>query len=197
MKRLTALFLTTALLGACAPYPRYATGGANTPREEQTDPDAPKTDDYLRLGSLVQSYLGRPYAGSSRYDPGLDCSLFTQEVIRSYAHIDIGRSVSDQYAGGLDLPRNRMMPGDLVFFRTERDKVSHVGLYMGFNQFVHASSSQGVIMSGLSEPYWAQRFVGAKRVMYLPKPEEQGKGKEKSQPKRDWEKEYKKRYGHK
>jgi cell wall-associated NlpC family hydrolase len=195
MKNITRFLIIAVLVGACAPYPRYSTGGVNTPREEHPDGSGPTTNDYIRLGSIVQGYLGKPYAGRSRYDPGLDCSLFTQEVIREYARIEIGRTVADQNAGGMAVPRNRMMPGDLVFFRTERDRVSHVGLYMGSNEFCHASSSQGIIMSNLSEPYWAQRFEGARRVMYLPDPANDDKDKKDG--KRDWEKEYRKRYGHK
>jgi cell wall-associated NlpC family hydrolase len=195
MKR---IFLILGLLmstTACAPYPRYSVGRTNTPREVIPDGTVPTTNDYLRFGSIVQQYIGKPYAGRSKFQPGLDCSLFTQEVIRAYAHKDIGRTVVDQYAAGTDIARNRMMPGDLVFFETERDRISHVGVFVGFNSFIHASSSQGVIISGLSEEYWAKRFVGCKRVLDLPSGKPEKKPEKKSD--RKWEAEYKKKYGHK
>jgi cell wall-associated NlpC family hydrolase len=195
MTRIILISVLLALMAACTPYPRYSVGRTNTPKEVIPDGTVPSTNDYLRFGAIVQQYIGKPYAGRSTYQPGLDCSLFTQEVIRSYAHKDIGRTVADQYAAGLDIPRNRMMPGDLVFFETERDRVSHVGIFVGFNSFVHASSSQGVIISGLSEEYWAKRFVGCKRVLDLPSGKPEQKSDQKAR--RKWEEEYKKRYGHK
>ena len=150
MKRLFLPIAGALLLSACAPYARYSTTGTNSPREVAPDKDAPTTNDFLRFGSIVQQYIGRPYAGRSRYEPGLDCSLFTQEVMRDYARVDIGRTAEDQFERGVDLPRNRLMPGDLVFFQTERTRISHVGIYVGYNSFVHASSSQGIIISSLS-----------------------------------------------
>lgn len=195
MKRIVLTLGLLVSMAACAPYPRYSVGRTNTPREVVPDGTVPTTNDYLRFGSIVQQYIGKPYAGRSRFQPGLDCSLFTQEVIKTYAHKDIGRTVVDQYSDGLDIPRNRMMPGDLVFFETERDHISHVGIFVGFNSFVHASSSQGVIISGLSEEYWAKRFVGCKRVLDLPDGKTGKKPDKKSE--RKWEAEYRKKYGHK
>ncbi len=185
MKRLFLPILSTLILAACAPYARYSTTGTNSPREVIPDNDQPTTNDYLRFGSIVQQYIGRPYAGRSRYEPGLDCSLFTQEVMRDYAHKDIGRTAEDQFERGVDLPRNRLRPGDLVFFQTERARISHVGIYVGYNSFVHASSSQGIIISNLSEEYWAKRYIGAKRVINLPQSKIDRKDSDKGSDKKD------------
>jgi hypothetical protein len=196
MKRILLLLILPGLMAACAPYPRYSVGRTNSPKEVMPDEGEPTTNDYLRFGSIVQQYIGKPYAGRSRYQPGLDCSLFTQEVIGEYAHKDIGRTVTDQYAQGIDTPRSRLRPGDLVFFETDRDRVSHVGIFVGNNSFVHASSSQGVIISGMSEEYWAKRWVGAKRVLDFgtgPNGESSKKSGKKSD--RKWEDEYKKHRG--
>ena len=66
---------------------------------------------------------------------------------------------------GTEVARSRLRFGDLVFFHTNRERVSHVGVYVGFNEFIHVSSSNGVTITNLSEKYWAQAYVGARRVL--------------------------------
>ena len=167
MRILQFVVLTSVIISGCVPYPRYGRSESNAPREREVREASTRksTEDYLRFGALVSHYLGRPYKGGSSSRPGLDCSLFTQEIMRQYANIDIGRSVDDQREKGRDVPRTRLAIGDLVFFVTERDRVSHVGIYVGYGEFVHASSSQGVMISALDDPYWAERFAAARRVM--------------------------------
>jgi cell wall-associated NlpC family hydrolase len=97
--------------------------------------------------------------------PGIDCSLFTQEVYREFAKVTLGRTVEDQLREGREVLRNRLLPGDLVFFTTERDRISHVGIYVGFNEFAHASSSEGVVITNMSDSYWAKRYETARRVV--------------------------------
>jgi cell wall-associated NlpC family hydrolase len=124
-----------------------------------------RTEDYLKFGMIVQRYIGKPYSGNSRFQPGIDCSLFTQEVMREYADVTLPRTAADQYRQGTEVPRRSLLYGDLLFFTTEREQINHVGLYIGFNEFIHASTSQGVIVSALNESYWAKRFVGARRIL--------------------------------
>ena len=107
-------------------------------------------------------FLGSPYAFGGTTASGFDCSGFVQHV---FAMLGIGlpRTADAQYDVGRPAvggPR----PGDLVFFDTYGG-VSHVGIYLGRGQFVHASSSHGVMVSHLSESYWASRYVGAKRLI--------------------------------
>ena len=164
MRVFLAAALCCALIAACLPSPRYGRTESNTPRSGVTVEKGRSTNDYLRFGMIISTYLGKPYQGSSRYQPGIDCSLFTQEVYREYARITLGRTVEDQLREGREVLRNRLLPGDLLFFTTERDRVSHVGIYVGFNEFAHASSSEGVVLTDLSDPYWAKRYVSARRV---------------------------------
>ncbi len=107
-------------------------------------------------------FLGVPYVFGGTTASGFDCSGFVQHV---FAMLGIGlpRTADAQYDAGRPAvggPR----PGDLVFFDTYGG-VSHVGIYLGHGQFVHASSSHGVEVSRLSESYWAARYVGAKRLI--------------------------------
>ncbi len=107
-------------------------------------------------------FLGSPYVFGGTTASGFDCSGFVQHV---FAMLGIGlpRTADAQYDTGRPAvggPR----PGDLVFFDTYGG-VSHVGIYLGRGEFVHASSSRGVMVSHLSESYWASRYVGAKRLI--------------------------------
>ncbi len=165
MRVLLPAILCALALAACLPNPRYGRTESNTPRSGVTVEKYRSTNDNLRFGMIISSYLGRPYQGSSRYQPGIDCSLFTQEVYREFARIPLGRTVEDQHRMGKEVLRNRLMPGDLVFFTTERDRVSHVGIYVGFDQFAHASSTAGVVLSDLNDTYWAKRYESARRVI--------------------------------
>ena len=165
LRRIIALSLLVGLVG-CTPYPRYRQGGAERPPEApQAAMSGLTTNQNLRLGSVIQSYLGRPYKGKSKYEKGVDCSLFAREVFATYARMQLPRTVKEQFKSGRAVHRKHLRFGDLVFFRTERDRVSHVGIFVGNNEFAHASTSKGVIISGLKEPYWAKRYIGARRVL--------------------------------
>lgn len=107
-------------------------------------------------------FLGVPYVFGGTSTSGFDCSGFVQHV---FAMLGMGvpRTADAQYDFGRPAvggPR----PGDLVFFDTYGG-VSHVGIYLGSGEFVHASSSHGVMVSHLSESYWASRYVGARRLI--------------------------------
>jgi cell wall-associated NlpC family hydrolase len=114
----------------------------------------------LTRGAL--RFLGVPYAFGGTSANGFDCSGFVQHVFAMLG-IFLPRTADAQYDAGhraVGGPR----PGDLVFFDTYGG-VSHVGIYLGQGKFVHASSSHGVMVSHLSESYWASRYVGAKRLI--------------------------------
>jgi lipoprotein Spr len=163
--RLVTIGLLVALVG-CAPYPRYRQGGAERPPEAtKAKKSDPTTDQNLQLGTVIRSYLGKPYKGKSKYEKGVDCSLFTRDIFANYCRMQLPRTVKEQFKSGRDVHRKHLRFGDLVFFRTERDRVSHVGIYVGSNEFAHASTSKGVIISGLKETYWAKRYTGARRVL--------------------------------
>ncbi|HEY1680797.1 MAG TPA: C40 family peptidase [Candidatus Tumulicola sp.] len=108
-------------------------------------------------------FLGTPYVFGGTTAAGFDCSAFVQHVF-GMAGIALPRTADAQYDVGKPAvggPR----PGDLVFFQTYTEGVSHVGIYLGHGKFVHASSSHGVMVSQLSESYWSSRYLGAKRLV--------------------------------
>lgn len=158
-------FTSLLLLSGCTGYPRYTGGPVRMPAEVREQKIDFTTAEYVRLGLILQSYLGKPYRGTSAYDPGIDCSLFTREVFEKYGRIFLPRTADEQWREGTQVHRNHLRYGDLVFFRTVRNDISHVGVYVGNNDFIHASTSRGVIISSLLEPYWAKAYAGARRIL--------------------------------
>ena len=97
-------------------------------------------------------------------DPqGFDCSGFTQYVFARYG-VALPRAVREQFTIGREV-RDNLAQGDLLFFTTAEPGASHVAISVGGDQFVHAPSSTGVVrVEHLSARYWAQRFLGARRL---------------------------------
>lgn len=158
------IFVLIVAVG-CSPYPRYTTDPVNVPEEKGPDLTTMSTDDFIKLGQIVTGYLGKPYGGNSNYDHRLDCSRFTQDVFREFNRLQLPRTSEAQADFGEAVSSRRLRFGDLVFFKTERYKISHVGIYVGYNEFIHVSSSRGVIISNLGEKYWKERYAGARRVI--------------------------------
>jgi cell wall-associated NlpC family hydrolase len=117
------------------------------------------------MGQIMQKYLGKPYMGQSKHVSGLDCSMFVQKVFREFNRTLLPRSAEEQFDMGKEIPRKLLQFGDLLFFETVRGKVSHVGISVGHNDFIHVSSSRGVIISSLNEAYWAERYIGVRRIL--------------------------------
>lgn len=120
----------------------------------------------------ARTYLGVPYKYGGASRSGIDCSAFTQIVFKGNG-TSIPRTTGQQYNVGQAVAKSNLQQGDLVFFNTSGRGVSHVGIYVGSNNFIHASTSQGVMVSSINDPYyWGSRYVGAKRVkdFSAPKP---------------------------
>lgn len=113
----------------------------------------------------VINYLETPYKYGGNTENGIDCSGFTLQVFEKSTGIKLPRSAREQYTVGEKIEREELSFGDLVFFNTRRrSNPGHVGIYIGDDQFIHSSSSLGVTISSLQEPYYKKRYVGARRV---------------------------------
>ena len=109
-------------------------------------------------------YLGTPYKYGGNSTSGFDCSAFVQRVFKDLG-ISIPRDTGSQYKEGKAVSKSNLELGDLVFFNTNGKGVSHVGIYIGDNKFVHAATSKGVSVTSLSDPYyWGSKYIGAKRI---------------------------------
>jgi cell wall-associated NlpC family hydrolase len=96
----------------------------------------------------------------------LDCSGFVQKTF-AFLNLDLPRSAREQFREGAKVAKEDLSPGDLVFFRTYAKYPSHVGIYLGDNRFVHASSREKkVTVDSLDTPYYVKRYIGAKRLLF-------------------------------
>ena len=108
--------------------------------------------------------MGTPYRLGGTTPTAFDCSGFTQYAFNKEG-LSIPRTTGQQMATGTPVSKSNLEVGDLVFFNTSGRGVSHVGIYSGSNNFIHASVSKGVMVSSLNDPYyWKSRYIGARRV---------------------------------
>ncbi|MBP2663287.1 MAG: NlpC/P60 family protein [Firmicutes bacterium] len=113
----------------------------------------------------AQKYMGVPYVWGGDTPTGWDCSGYTQYVMNE-SGITIPRTAAEQYATGSAINKNDLKIGDLVFFTTYKAGASHVGFYMGDGKFIHASSAaKQVTINSLSEDYYTQHYIGARRYI--------------------------------
>lgn len=115
------------------------------------------------LAAEARRWLGTPYRYGGQDRSGTDCSGLVMEVYREVCAVKLPRSSSSQKAYCTEVARNKARMGDLMFFGGS-GKVSHVGLYIGNGEMIHASSSRGVMISNVDTGYWGQRLLGAGRV---------------------------------
>jgi cell wall-associated NlpC family hydrolase len=141
--------------GAVAPIPP-AVAGPVTPDPQPVPVPA--------LIATAIALKGTPYRYSGTDPSGFDCSGFVQWVFAQHGAA-MPREVRDQYRVGRKIDEDEVKPGDLVFFETVSKGASHVGIAIGNGEFIHAPSSKGVVrVERYTSTYWAQRFVGARRI---------------------------------
>ncbi len=116
----------------------------------------------LKLFSLIDEWFGTPYRYGGSTKTGIDCSAFMQTLYAGLYGITLPRVAKDQHKTAKAISRTEIREGDLVFFNTTGG-VSHVGMYLQNNKFVHAASG-GVMISDLYDEYWMKRFIGVGRI---------------------------------
>jgi len=117
--------------------------------------------------TLMQAYRewkGTPYVLGGASSRGVDCSSFVRIVFDNYFGIEVPSNTRTQLNAGTSIRRLSLRTGDLVFFRTCR-KTLHVGIITEGKDFLHASTSKGVMISNLKEYYWSSRYLAARRVL--------------------------------
>lgn len=125
----------------------------------------------VSLYNLIDEWWSTPYRLGGISKKGIDCSAFVQTLMLGVFAVQLPRTAREQRSVSTSIEPEELREGDLVFFNT-RGGVSHVGVYLHNNKFVHASTSGGVMISDLNEEYWRRKFVGAGRILQsiLPRP---------------------------
>ncbi len=121
-----------------------------------------------KLLELIDSWYGTKYKYGGDTRDGVDCSGFTKAFMASFYNVNLTRNSADMYDKSTHIKKKKKLTqGDLVFFKTNGAKggITHVGIYLCNNKFVHASTTSGVIISDLDEDYYKTRYAGGGRVV--------------------------------
>jgi hypothetical protein len=118
----------------------------------------------FKLFAFIDEWYGVPYHFGGSSKDGIDCSAFAGNLMTTVFGMGLPRMAKDQYKACEHVKKANLEEGDLVFFHTTRKGISHVGVYLGNNKFVHASLNYGVTISDLGDGYYARAFRGGGRV---------------------------------
>jgi len=117
-----------------------------------------------RLRASVAGWVGTPYCIGGTGTPCIDCSGFVRRIYQNVFSAELPRTAEEIRRTGDPVPPGPLTPGDLLVYRISSRRL-HVGVYLGHGEFAHASSSKGVMISGIRDRYWTRRFLEARRVI--------------------------------
>ncbi|MGU7773235.1 NlpC/P60 family protein [Burkholderia sp. MR1-5-21] len=175
MLRIWVPVAVVSLLAACSSVPPQSASRSSgttitTPRAFPPPANFPKFVDHSvgqeEISIQAMSLVGVPYRwGGNTPASGFDCSGLVRYVIGRAADVDLPRTTADMSGRGTSIDPEQIAPGDLIFFNTTGRPHSHVGIYVGKLRFVNAPSTGGTVrLDYLTNPYWAKRFDGIRRV---------------------------------
>lgn len=116
------------------------------------------------LKTEIETWLNVPYKFGGNDKKGVDCSGFVNAIYLSVYKIKLPRTTKEIFLKSKSIEKEKLAEGNLVFFDIEGKGVSHVGIYLEKNNFVHASSSKGVVISSLDNVYYANRFLRGGKI---------------------------------
>jgi cell wall-associated NlpC family hydrolase len=118
----------------------------------------------ITLLQVIDKWWGTKYCLGGNTDSCIDCSRFTQVLLQDVYNRTLPRTAQEQYDNAEKVALEDLKEGDLVFFNTGGKGITHVGVYLLNNKFVHASTSGGVMISDLNDTYWQPKYRGAGRA---------------------------------
>lgn len=118
----------------------------------------------LKLYKFIYEWIGTPYRFGGSTKNGIDCSAFAKTIYQKVFNTTILRNSRDIFSMVDPLAKDELKEGDLVFFKIKSRSISHVGVYLGDNRFAH-SSTGGVKISNLNEPYYSRYFYKGGRIL--------------------------------
>lgn len=117
------------------------------------------------LYGFIEDWYGTPYRLGGTTRRAIDCSAFTRQLFSDVFGESLDRTAAMQFMMTKRIfDKKELKEGDLVFFSIKTKRISHCGVYLGDGKFVHASSSQGVVISDLAQDYWSRYYAGAGRL---------------------------------
>lgn len=158
-----SILLLGALLVGCGSSRSVST----SPRPSADSSTETASEAETQLRTAADDWDGAPHEWGGTSKAGVDCSGLVQSVFESEFRMSLPRTTEEQVRTGQRISRSSLQPGDLVFFRHGRKKY-HVGIYLSNDEFLHASSSEGVTISSLDRSYWTERWWQARRLMTVP-----------------------------
>lgn len=117
-----------------------------------------------RILEQYSDWKGVRYRLGGTTKKGIDCSAFVQITFREQFGLELPRTTVELHQTGISVPHSQLKSGDLVLFRID-SRTRHVGIYLGNDKFVHASTSKGVMISNLKDNYWTKRYKEGRRIL--------------------------------
>ncbi len=124
----------------------------------------PESITNVKLYQFIDEWIGVPYKYGGKTKDGIDCSDFTSVLCKTVYNKTVEVPATKIYSACKPIPKDEIQEGDLVFFKIESEKISHVGVYLQNNKFIHASTKKGVIINDLNEAYYKKYFYKAARI---------------------------------
>jgi len=155
------------LMVGCASTPHQSarhSSSYTSQYSKNTSDDQQHSAIFHKLTHQYNRWKGTPYRMGGLNKRGIDCSGFVYVTFRDAFGINLPRSTEDLARKGTPVKRQSLAVGDVVFFITGRSK-RHVGIYIGNKQFIHASTSNGVMKSSLNNPYWIEHYWKSSRFL--------------------------------
>ena len=172
---LRIIFIVSIFLVSVQSYSQSTADGKEITDNEQNQLEARYTYSNLlgfnidtilnqKLYETIAEWLGTRYCYGGDSKCGVDCSGFVIALYKNAFELSLEGNANDLFKNSKPLQKSKLAEGDLVFFRIRKKRISHVGVYLGQNKFVHASLKQGVTIDDLNEPYYKKYFFRGGRI---------------------------------